>query len=124
MNERARWRQEQRRLHIIETGEALAEDAITCPYCGYAGKASWEWEYGAEADGESECGECGRTFECSRHVSVRYSTRCAQLGPTRKHLRRFVPDSLPGWVICSDGYTRREEDALRIGFSPYPPDQS
>lgn len=47
---------------------------ITCPYCGYEDRDSWEWNEGEEGDGEHECASCGETMTVSRHVHVTYST--------------------------------------------------
>jgi DNA-directed RNA polymerase subunit RPC12/RpoP len=47
---------------------------IICPYCGYEDHDSWEQGDGAE-DFEGECGECGKTFSASRHITIRYSTQ-------------------------------------------------
>lgn len=47
---------------------------IVCPHCGHIDRDSWEWNDGAEGDGEHDCGECSVTFYVSRHVSVSYST--------------------------------------------------
>lgn len=58
--------------------DALYTDDIVCPYCGHEERDSWEWQpelHGPEGDGDTECGECGREFGVSRHVSVSYSTR-------------------------------------------------
>lgn len=47
-------------------------DLITCPYCGYKDRDSWEF---GEDYGEWDCGHCGETILVSRHVHVTYSTR-------------------------------------------------
>ncbi len=58
----------------IETDGTLN---VTCPHCGYEDKDSWEIDFGAGTDGESdqECGRCGEPFKAFREVSVTYSTR-------------------------------------------------
>jgi DNA-directed RNA polymerase subunit RPC12/RpoP len=55
--------------------EVFLADQITCPYCGYEHRDSWEWAGGGEATEETECSECEREFLCSRVVSVSYTTR-------------------------------------------------
>ena len=56
---------------------------IVCPYCGDVDRDSWEWNDGAEGDGESECGECGRAFTVSRSVQVHYSTHPKPEAPAK-----------------------------------------
>jgi hypothetical protein len=50
-------------------------DEIVCPYCGHVDCDSWEFLDGNEGDSVSDCGKCGKTFHCSRHISITYSTR-------------------------------------------------
>lgn len=45
-------------------------DEIICPYCKYEHSDSWELE---SDDGETECGECGKSFLYCRHIYVTYS---------------------------------------------------
>ena len=45
---------------------------ITCPYCGYEDKNSWEFDYDEET--QQDCGRCGKEFNVSREISVTYST--------------------------------------------------
>ena len=56
---------------VDDDGEIYADDII-CPYCGSMDGDSWEWEKGEEVDSEYEC-ECGKTFDCSRTISVLYN---------------------------------------------------
>ncbi len=48
-------------------------DEVTCPYCGYQMRDSWELGDGGEGCGETECGQCEREFMWSRTFHVRYS---------------------------------------------------
>ena len=48
---------------------------LTCPYCGYADKDSWECNRGEEGDWEQECHSCGKTFHASRYVTIGYYAR-------------------------------------------------
>jgi hypothetical protein len=63
------------RADVASRGESYGEEQIVCPWCGHVDRDSSEWGNGGEGDGESECGECQRLFEVSRHISVSYSTR-------------------------------------------------
>lgn len=63
---------------VASRGESFAEDTIICPWCGYVDPDSTEWSpdrHGPEGDGELECGDCGKSFHCSRNVRWTYSTR-------------------------------------------------
>jgi sarcosine oxidase delta subunit len=44
---------------------------VTCPYCGYVYRDSWEFP---DEDDCVECNGCGETFSMIREVSVTYST--------------------------------------------------
>lgn len=44
---------------------------ITCPYCEYEDKDSWEFN---EDEGEQTCGKCEKDFNVTREVTVTYST--------------------------------------------------
>jgi DNA-directed RNA polymerase subunit RPC12/RpoP len=44
---------------------------ITCPYCGYEDKNSWEYR---EESGDIECPDCGKKFHYNRNVDVTYCT--------------------------------------------------
>lgn len=55
----------------IEEGCFEDEDEITCPYCGYKDRDSWE---APDEDDEYECSDCGRAFQMVRNVTVTYST--------------------------------------------------
>ena len=51
-------------------GETLRfQRNITCPWCGYEFRDSWEM-----SEGEYDCDECGGKFEAERDVTVEYST--------------------------------------------------
>lgn len=43
---------------------------ITCPWCGYEERDSWE----ANDSGQTDCGKCDKPFTYERDVSVTYST--------------------------------------------------
>ena len=47
-----------------------------CPHCGHKHRDAWDLSFdgGAEGECEIECGECGKDYIISRHVSVSYST--------------------------------------------------
>ena len=49
---------------------------ITCPYCGYEDKDSWEVDFGDGLEGDIDfgCGACGKQFRCSKHCEITYST--------------------------------------------------
>mgnify|MGYP001616931775 CR=1 FL=1 len=77
---------------------------ITCPYCGYVDKNSWEvsFEGGLEGDEVLECNSCSETFIATRHVDVTYSsatTNVKQLIP--------VPNTI-SWGE-EDGFTKEEK---------------
>lgn len=55
----------------IEDGCFENEDEITCPYCGYKEKDSWE---APDADDDYACMDCGKEFKMERVVTVTYST--------------------------------------------------
>jgi hypothetical protein len=59
---------------VIETWH---KDDPVCPYCGYKMQDAWELDLGPgiEGDGETDCGECEKTFFVSRHCSVTYTTK-------------------------------------------------
>ena len=55
--------------------DTLFEKAITCPYCGYVYKDSWDFLDGrTEETDEVECGECMKVFYTTAEVSISYST--------------------------------------------------
>ena len=56
--------------------ETQYSDDPICPYCGYKQRDAWEIKFGPGSEGETEvdCGECGKTFICSRSVTVTYCT--------------------------------------------------
>ena len=62
------------REDVVSEGESYAESEIVCPHCGYEHSDSWEVNDGEEGDWEQECHDCEKSFRCSRHVSVTYST--------------------------------------------------
>lgn len=46
-------------------------DELTCPYCGYEDRDSWECR---EDDGEATCGHCEKDYSYIRNVEVTYTT--------------------------------------------------
>ena len=44
---------------------------ITCPYCGYEDKDSWEFDMDS---GHWECGKCEKEFFVERQISVDYTS--------------------------------------------------
>lgn len=51
------------------------QNQITCPYCGYVYRDSWEMTSGGdEEDVECECDQCGRAFRVTTHVTIKYSS--------------------------------------------------
>lgn len=47
------------------------EDHIICPYCGNVDEDSWEY---SDDEGEIDCGRCGREFNYTRDIAVKYTT--------------------------------------------------
>ena len=49
---------------------------ITCPYCEYENRDSWEVNFGSDLEGETttQCKRCGEEFIAHREVTVEYST--------------------------------------------------
>lgn len=45
---------------------------ITCPWCGYENKDSWEADHDFES--EAECGRCEKEFTYLADISVTWST--------------------------------------------------
>lgn len=45
---------------------------ITCPWCGYENRNSWEYE---DSEDEVECGECGELFDLEVCHEITYTTR-------------------------------------------------
>ena len=63
-------------IYETEREEVFGEDNITCPYCGYVDKDSWEvMASDAFMEEEIDCGSCGKTFKCDRDITVTYNTR-------------------------------------------------
>lgn len=62
----------------IQNGEATetsCEDKVYCPWCGEEYETTDEPETAyVDGDHEVECGECGKPFKISTHVSVCYDT--------------------------------------------------
>lgn len=52
--------------------EVLAEDEITCPYCGDPFQDSWECP---EEEENEECETCGGIFAYQRETTVSYSSQ-------------------------------------------------
>jgi DNA-directed RNA polymerase subunit RPC12/RpoP len=50
------------------------ENDITCPYCGYKDRDSWEHHMRDGDTEEIECGQCEKTFDVSCDVSVTYTS--------------------------------------------------
>jgi hypothetical protein len=48
---------------------------ITCPYCGWFDRDSWEVDFGGmEGETEYDCGECEKEFTVCRQVEITYSS--------------------------------------------------
>lgn len=47
-------------------------ELITCPWCGYEDKESWEAEHDHQE--ERECGECEKSFYYIAKIEVTWST--------------------------------------------------
>jgi DNA-directed RNA polymerase subunit RPC12/RpoP len=47
---------------------------ITCPYCGWKDRDSWDYHMRDEDIIEVECGKCEKEFMASCHVTVDYSS--------------------------------------------------
>lgn len=63
--------------------ECTYEHNITCPYCGWEDKDSWE--SGLDGDGDSdvfECPRCDKKFSATKDVVVTYSSNglCTENG--------------------------------------------
>ena len=56
----------------IDTLKNLYNRYITCPYCGWEDKDSWEANH--ENETETECGRCEKEFVCLANVEVTWST--------------------------------------------------
>lgn len=54
--------------------EHINKEYITCPYCGYKDRDSWEYSDGNGSDQKIECGNCENEFIMSFEVEVKYST--------------------------------------------------
>lgn len=51
-------------------------DLVTCPYCGYEDRDSWEHDFGdGQIEIEIECEECQMTFTVMRHEVDYYSSK-------------------------------------------------
>ena len=48
-------------------------DFITCPYCGYEDRDSWEVDFRNSECTEIECNNCGKEINVTKHISVSYS---------------------------------------------------
>ena len=55
----------------IDPSDYFMEDQITCPYCGYKEKDSWE----ISESGEITCNDCDRAFWVEIQVDVKYSSK-------------------------------------------------
>ena len=47
---------------------------VVCPYCGHEDSDSWELPGDDGEIGETECGECERTFNYYRDITVTYTS--------------------------------------------------
>lgn len=50
------------------------QDEVTCPYCGWTDRDSWEFNCDEEYV-EYTCGRCERDFEAIRNIEITYSSR-------------------------------------------------
>lgn len=52
-------------------------DEVTCPYCGWKNRDSWELRPEQDETFEYECGndDCGKNFDVSVNIDVTYSSR-------------------------------------------------
>jgi transcription elongation factor Elf1 len=48
-------------------------DFITCPYCGYEDRDSWEVDFGSSECTEIQCANCEKEIHVTKHISVSYS---------------------------------------------------
>jgi len=57
--------------------ECTHTDKLTCPYCGHVFADSWEVDFGAGIEGDSEpmCMSCGKFFIASRHALITYTSK-------------------------------------------------
>ena len=56
---------------MLDEMDYFRKDEITCPYCGWEDKDSWE----ITESGEVFCGECGKEFYVERIVYVKYTSK-------------------------------------------------
>jgi DNA-directed RNA polymerase subunit RPC12/RpoP len=49
-------------------------DFVTCPYCGYEDKDSWEIQFDNNGQGGVQCAECAKEFLVQQNISISYST--------------------------------------------------
>ena len=59
---------------MTETKQAMTP---VCPHCGRKEKDVWEIDFGPSLEGDAliSCSSCGKDYFCSRHVTVRYSSK-------------------------------------------------
>jgi hypothetical protein len=57
---------------VDEDGEVFLASHITCPYCGYEDRDSWE---ASDSDDEYQCGHCEKLFSYERVVDISYTSR-------------------------------------------------
>lgn len=55
---------------MMDWDTSYAEGMI-CPYCGHENSDSFEF---IEDEGERECENCGKIFEYTREIEIRYTT--------------------------------------------------
>ncbi|AFK87433.1 MULTISPECIES: hypothetical protein [Thermoanaerobacterium] len=51
--------------------DTFQTEEMICPYCGYANPDSFEF---GDNEGERECENCGKMFEYTREIEIRYTT--------------------------------------------------
>lgn len=56
-------------LEFVEDPDTEVESEITCPYCKYQHRDSWE---ASDSEDDKVCGNCGSIFSYDRDVSVEY----------------------------------------------------
>jgi len=78
---------------------SYSDDEVQWPYCGHEQGDSWELGRGGEGDGETECGECFKTFRWSRTLSVSYeSTPIVGPHPLTSTEQRWDAENFPHGV--------------------------
>lgn len=59
------------------TFNTIRTQNVTCPYCGYEDKDSWEIDFGPGLDGDRNivCVHCQNEFFTSRIVDAKYTSQ-------------------------------------------------